>query len=71
MRKPNTLTPPHTLALLPLLLLSCCHDPLGEAGSPCNTDGTCDSPNLECVNGAEWLAIPIRQPYCRVRRVRP
>ncbi len=55
-----------TLTLL-AFLVSCCHDPRGEAGSPCNPDGTCDSPKLECVNEGELMGMPVREPYCRVR----
>jgi hypothetical protein len=48
-------------------LLLACSDHRGELGQPCNPDGTCDSPRLECVNATEWLGIAVNEPTCRVK----
>ncbi len=52
--------------LLAALLLAC-SDHRGEVGQPCNPDGTCDSPKLECVNAQEWLGIAVTESTCKVR----
>jgi hypothetical protein len=53
--------------LIAVLLLAC-HDTRGEVDKLCNPDGTCDSPNLECVGGIEWAGVPMRDSLCKMKR---
>ena len=50
-----------------MALLLACDDVRGQAGATCNPDGTCDSPNLICADGPEWLGLPVREPLCKIR----
>jgi hypothetical protein len=50
---------------LAALLLSC--DRRGQLDMQRNTDGSCDSPLLECERSPEWLGIPLHDSTCQLR----
>lgn len=47
------------------LLVACTR--AGDLGEPCKHDGTCNSPNLECVDSPVFLGIPLAHPRCAIK----